>query len=108
MVVDNYNSGLAGNSMCAENTYPKLYFSYHNGRDERLLKLIRDRAGTNALHFLVSHAAVPEAAERFSELLRQEFNCLSLVISDFSPVMGYGAGPGALFVGFHPELDLFK
>lgn len=75
---------------------------------KQLLKLIRGKAGTDALHFLVSHAAAPEIAERFSELLRQEFNCLSLVISDYSPVMGYGSGPGALFVGFHPELDLSK
>lgn len=75
---------------------------------KRLLELIREKAGTDALHFIVSHAAAPEIAERFSELLKQEFNCLSLVISDYSPVMGYGAGPGAMFVGFHPELGLMK
>jgi len=74
----------------------------------RLLDLIKREAGTNSLHFLVSHAAAPEMAERFTELLKQEFNCLSLIVSDYSPVMGYGAGPGALFVGFHPELDLLK
>lgn len=42
------------------------------------------------------------------EKLKQEFDCLSMIISDYSPVMGYGAGQGALFVGFHPELNLFK
>jgi len=73
---------------------------------QQLLKLIRDRAGTDALHFMVSHAGAPEVAEQFTELLRQNFNCLSIIISDYSPVMGYGAGPGAIFVGFHPELDL--
>ena len=75
---------------------------------KRLLETIRHEAGTDALHFVVSHAAAPELADRLSELLKQEFNCLSLIISDYSPVMGYGAGPGALFVGFHPELDLSK
>lgn len=75
---------------------------------KRLLGLIRDEAGTDALHFMITHADAPEMAERFSELLKQNFNCLSVSISDFSPVMGYGAGPGALFIGFHPELDLLK
>ena len=75
---------------------------------KRLLVLIRDEAGTEALHFMITHANAPEMAERFSELLKQNFNCLSMSISDFSPVMGYGSGPGTLFIGFHPELDLLK
>jgi len=60
------------------------------------------------LHFMVMHANAPEMADDFIKLLRQEFNCLRVLISEYSPVMGYGAGPGALFVGFHPELDLLK
>lgn len=72
----------------------------------KLLELIRKESGTDALHFIVSHANAPEIAERFVTQLRQEFNCLSVIISDYSPVMGYGAGPGAMFVGFQPELDL--
>jgi len=75
---------------------------------KKLIELIQKEAGTDAVHFLISHAAAPEMAETFSELLKQEFDCLSLIISDYSPVMGYGAGPGALFVGFHPELGLLK
>jgi DegV family protein with EDD domain len=75
---------------------------------KRLLVLIRNEAGTDALHFMITHADAPEMAERFSELLKQNFNCLSMSISDFSPVMGYGSGPGTLFIGFHPELDLLK
>ncbi|MDD4859391.1 MAG: hypothetical protein PHR56_04225 [Dehalococcoidales bacterium] len=38
-------------------------------------------------------------------LLKSNFKCLSMVISEFSPVMSYGAGPGSLSVGFHPELN---
>lgn len=72
----------------------------------RLLVLIGKEAGTKDLHFMITHAAAPEMAEGFTDLLRQEYNCLSLVVSDYSPVMGYGSGPGSLFVGFHPELAL--
>jgi len=75
---------------------------------KKLIELIKKEAETDSLHFMVMHAAAPEMAERFSELLKQQFNCLSMLISEYSPVMGYGAGPGAIFVGFHPVLDLFK
>jgi len=74
----------------------------------RMLELVRKDAGTDALHFMVMHADVLQAAGELGERLKQEFNCLSLIISDFSPVMGYGAGPGALVVGFHPELNFLK
>jgi fatty acid-binding protein DegV len=55
---------------------------------------------------MLSHAAAPEMTEGFTDMLQRNFNCLSMVISDYSPVMGYGAGPGSLFVGFHPEIGL--
>jgi len=69
----------------------------------RMLGLIGKEAGTKDLHFMVTHAAAPEIAEGFTEVLKKEYNCLSLVVGDYSPVMGYGSGPGAIFVGFHPE-----
>ncbi len=73
---------------------------------EKLLALIAREAGTRDLHFMLVHASAPEMAEGFADRLRQEFNVLSLVVSDYSPVMGYGSGPGAIFAGFHPELGL--
>lgn len=75
---------------------------------EILIDLIQDYASTDALHFIVSHSDAPDIANQFSQMLKQKFNCLSLIISDYSPVMGYGAGSGAIFVGFQPEIDLSK
>jgi DegV family protein with EDD domain len=75
---------------------------------EILIELTQKHTKTDSLHFMLSHAAAPEMAEKFSGMLQKKFNCLSLIISDYSPVMGYGAGPGAIFVAFHPELDLLK
>lgn len=74
----------------------------------RLIELIEQEAGTKSLHFMVSHAAAPDMAQRFGGLLKEKFDCLSLIISDYSPVMGYGAGPGAIFVAFHPSIGLLK
>jgi len=73
---------------------------------EILIQLIQDYAKTDTLHFIVSHSDALETANQFADMLKQKFNCLSLIISDYSPVMGYGAGPGAIFVGFQPEIDL--
>jgi DegV family protein with EDD domain len=73
---------------------------------QRLLNLIGREAGTDSLHFMLTHAAAPEMAEGFIDLLSQRYHCLSLIVSDYSPVMGYGSGPGSLFVGFRPELNL--
>jgi DegV family protein with EDD domain len=72
---------------------------------QKLIELIKKEVGSEALHFMLMHAAAPDMAERFSELLRQNFDCRRVLVSEYSPVMGYGAGPGALSVGFHPELE---
>ena len=79
-------------------------------RLEGLKKMVevvkKDAAGTDALHFMVSHADAPDTAQILVDLLKKEFKCLSMIVSDYSPVMGYSTGPGAMFVGFHPELNL--
>jgi DegV family protein with EDD domain len=79
-------------------------------RIEGLKKMIgvvkKDAAGVDALHFMVSHADAPDTAQLLVDLLKKEFKCLSMIVSDYSPVMGYSTGPGAIFVGFHPELNL--
>jgi len=75
---------------------------------QKLINVIKKEAGANPLHFMVSHANVPKMGERVSELLKQNFDCLSLAITEYSPIMGYAAGPGCIFIGFRPELDLLK
>lgn len=72
----------------------------------KIMDMIEREAAGKGLHFMVTHAAVPEQAHSFAEQLKSRFKCLSMVIGEFSPVMGYGAGPGVIFVGFHPEVAL--
>jgi len=72
---------------------------------KKLADMIGKEAGTDALHFAISHSAAREMAEGFAEALKAKYNVLSMLISNYSPVMGYGGGPGCIFVGFHPELD---
>jgi DegV family protein with EDD domain len=72
---------------------------------QKMIELIKADAGSGALHFMLMHAAAPEMAERFSNLLRQNFDCQRILVSEYSPVMGYGAGPGAIFIGYHPDIE---
>ncbi len=72
---------------------------------QKLIDLIKAEATSNSLHFMLMHAAAPEMAERLTQLLRQNFDCQRILISEYSPVMGYGSGPGSIFVGFHPDLE---
>ena len=66
----------------------------------------KDAAGVDALHFMVSHADAPDTAQTLVDMIKKEFKVLSMIVSDYSPVMGYSTGPGAMFIGFHPELSL--
>ncbi len=70
----------------------------------KLMTYIKKEAATDSLHFIVSHANAPELGERVSELLRQNFNCLSLALTEYSPIMGYAVGTGCIFIGFQPDL----
>ncbi|MBA7633861.1 Protein DegV [subsurface metagenome] len=78
------------------------------GGIKKMLEMVRADAGTDALHFMVMHADAPRVAEELSEQIKQEFKCLSMIISEFSPIMGYATGPGTLTVGFQPELDFLQ
>jgi DegV family protein with EDD domain len=69
-----------------------------------IIELIKEQSKTDSLHFMVTHAADPEGADRMVTLLQDNFIWLDMIVSDFSPVMGYGAGPGTLFVGFQPDI----
>ena len=71
----------------------------------KIVELIKKEADTDALHFMVSHADAPEAAQEMVDQLQKDFKCLSMIVSDYSPGLGCSSGPGTMFVGFHPELN---
>ena len=73
---------------------------------KKMIGVVKKDAGTDALHFMVSHADAPDTAKTLVDMINKEFKVLSMIVSDYSPVMGYSTGPGAIFVGFHPELNL--
>ena len=68
----------------------------------KLIELIRTDSGTDSLHFIIAHSSAPEIADEFKQFLAGNFNCLSLLITPYSPIMGYAVGPRCLFVGYRP------
>ena len=68
---------------------------------EKLLKMMRDKVGSDPVHVAVTHAYAPDDAEALKERISSEFDCSELWISEFSPLMGYACGTGALGIAFY-------
>jgi len=66
----------------------------------RMLEMIKEETAGNPLHCMIMHANSPKWADDFSALLKKNFDCREIIISEYSPVMGYATGPGAIFIGF--------
>ena len=71
------------------------------GGVEKLIKLMRDKVGTEPVHVAVVHAYALEEAEQLKEQIASAFNCIELWISEFSPLMGYACGTGTLGIAFY-------
>jgi len=71
------------------------------GGVEKLIKMMRGKVGPNPVHVAVTHAYALEDAEMLKERISSEFNCTELWITEFSPLMGYACGTGALGIAFY-------
>lgn len=70
---------------------------------EHLLRTMKDKVGDGPVHVAVTHAHALEEAERLRERVSAEFNCAELWLAEFSPVMGYACGTGAIGLAFYGE-----
>ena len=70
---------------------------------ERLLALAKERVGDRPVHMAVMHAAAPEEAQALKERVEREFHIQELLMTHFTPVMGYATGPGVLGLAFYIE-----
>ncbi len=69
----------------------------------RILQVMREKVGQSPVHVAVMHAYAPDEAERLKEQISSEFNCAELWVTEFSPVMGYACGTGAVGFAFYSE-----
>jgi len=73
--------------------------SRKNGQ-EKLLDIMRRKAGDSPRQVIVSHAGDLDAGENLKQMVTAAFNCDELWLSDFSPIMGYATGRGTLVLAF--------
>ncbi len=70
---------------------------------EQIFGLMRSRVGGKRVHVAVHHTDAAQEGEKLKERVRQEFDCVELWLTEFSPIMGYSAGRGALGLAFYAE-----
>lgn len=70
---------------------------------DRIVGLMRSRVGGKQVHVAVHHTDAPEEGEKLKERVRREFDCIESWITEFSPIMGYATGRGALGLAFYAE-----
>jgi DegV family protein with EDD domain len=71
---------------------------------ERIVGMARQRAGDAPVYVMVMHTAALAEAEKLKVRAQEKLNCCEVVVSEFSPVMGYSVGPGFLGLATCPEV----
>jgi DegV family protein with EDD domain len=69
----------------------------------RLVDVVKEKAAGHRIHAAVMHADAPHNACTLRQSLAHCCDCLELLTSEFTPVLGAYAGPGMLAVAFYPE-----
>lgn len=67
---------------------------------ERVLTELERRCRGGAVRVSVFHANVPDEAEEMAQQVRERFDCIELLMSEFTPVMGAHTGPGIIGLGY--------
>ncbi len=70
---------------------------------DQIVGLMRSSVGGKPVHVAVHHTDVAGEGEKLKERVRQEFDCVELWLTEFSPIMGYSAGRGSLGLAFYAE-----
>ena len=71
---------------------------------ERLLELVKSQAAKNGEAYIsVMHAAVPELAQNFADILCSEFGLNAIPILDVPPAIVVHGGPGILAAAFFTD-----
>ena len=70
---------------------------------ERIIRMMKLEVGDKPVHTAVMHAYAEDEAEVLMKRVSKEFNHTELWLTEFSPVMGYACGTGAVGLAFYPE-----
>ncbi|MBN1366433.1 MAG: DegV family protein [Dehalococcoidales bacterium] len=76
--------------------------SHQNGI-QRIIRIMKDDVGSNPVRVAVMHAYAPDEAEKLKDIIKSEFECRELWVTEFSPLMGYAIGTGAVGMAYHKD-----
>ncbi|HEY68088.1 MAG TPA: DegV family protein [Thermoflexia bacterium] len=68
-----------------------------------MLQEMERHVGGHPVHVAVMHADAPAEAEQLRQEVAARFDCLELLVTEFTPVMGSAAGPGLVGLAFYSE-----
>ena len=68
---------------------------------KRLVSIMNERMGNKTLTANIMHALSDVEAQFLRDSILDDMNCVEIIVSDFSPVMGAHTGAGLIGVAFH-------
>ncbi len=73
----------------------------------KIIELMAEQgADKTPIKVAVTHAAAPERAAAFLELVLEAFECIEALVTQLSPALGVHAGPGCVGVNYFPVHSL--
>ena len=70
---------------------------------DRLISLMQGKVGQQSVRVIIQHANAQEKAQTLCQRVEDSFNCTEVLITEFSPVIGFATGPGSLALAFQLE-----
>jgi DegV family protein with EDD domain len=70
---------------------------------QTLLDIMAEQVDNRPVHAAVLHADSVADAEQLRQRIADQFDCLELYVTEFTPVMGAHTGPGLLGLAFHVD-----
>jgi DegV family protein with EDD domain len=68
---------------------------------QRMIEIVKKSVGDAPIRVAIQHAQVFEEGEALRKTVESELNCEDIYLTEFSPIMGYATGPGALGIAYY-------
>ncbi|MBI4295226.1 MAG: DegV family protein [Chloroflexi bacterium] len=68
---------------------------------EKMVAHVQRSVAGRPAHMAVMHADCAAEGQQLRDRVEAEFNCVELWLTEFSPVMAYGTGPGVLAIAYY-------
>ena len=67
----------------------------------RMIEIVKRSTNDTPIRVAIQHAQVLEESEKLKKTVESELNCKESYLTEFSPIMGYATGRGALGIAYY-------